>query len=248
VVEEKKPVPVVPEKVFKSKVSAFPPEIIRGIDEAIAKGFKSDKIRGYIVRAYQGPLEIPNRKTIDAYLKNRSKTAFANADKATKIKRELDYTEEELRTMRQRLDVAGTDISDLKGVLKKMVTLMLTRIQLTSQLQDNLLDPRVEHNIVKMVGEVRVLTVQLMELEGQLGVHEAVARLIVEKFFSDLAPVARKAFEDVVGTAKTKEFIEKLSKGYKSIDMERIRNEAVIEVSNVEKEQSGVKKIGAHAS
>jgi hypothetical protein len=248
VADEKKTEVATSEKNFRSKVHAFPPDIIDEIDKSIAKGLKGERIRAFLVRTYKGPLEIPDRKTLDLYVKNRFKTAHEKAELSVKVKRELDYTDEELREMHRRLNVAGTDVSNRKGLLDKMVTLMLTRIQLTSQLQDRLLDPRVEHNIIKMVGEVRALTVQLMELENQLGVHEAVARTILEKFLAELAPVVRKAAEDTYGSSKTKEFIERLLKSYKTIDIDRIRNEAVLEVSNMEKEQLGVKKIGSNAA
>lgn len=246
--DEKKPAQVEPDKIIKSKINAFPPEIIRGIDEAIAKGMKADRVRAYIVRTYKGALEIPNRKTVDLYMKRRYKAAHQNADKSAELKKKLDLTEEELREMHGRLNVAGTDITNLKGILQKMVSLMLSRIQLMSQLQDNLLDPRVEHNIIKQVGEVRVLTVKLMETEVELGVHEAVARLIIDKFLFELAPVVRRAAEDTYGSSKSKEFIERLQKGYKSIDFQRIRNEAVVEVSQIGKEKTDVKKIGSYAA
>jgi len=244
--EEQKPQVKVTE--FKSKLFLFPKAFLDEIDRRIHKGHKADAIRKYVAEGYKGELSIPNRKVFARYIKWRREHVMVRQDLAVKIRKELEPTEQEIRALMERLNVAGMDISDRKIVLERLVVFLMARTQMISQVQDSVMDPRFEQNIIGQVAEIHAMLQTLLKLEGQLGVHEAVARLIVEKFLFELAPIVRKAAEDTYGQAKTKEFLDRLQKAYKAIDFNRIRNEAVIEVSALGKETSNGKEARANAA
>ena len=146
------------------------------------------------------------------------------------MRMETERTEQELQAMMMRLNIAEVDVGNKKDLLERMIRFLLVRTEVVSKLQDNLMDPRYERNINDHLALVKSVVDSLAKMEGQIGEHEYIARRIVEKFLSDLAPIIKQVAEEVYGADKIRAFMEKLAKGYGRVDWNRIKKEVRAEV------------------
>jgi hypothetical protein len=227
----------------------FPAEILKGVLEIVAAGGKGKKVHAYMKRAYVGPLQVPEKKSIQRYIKYLFDNDLVDNGKIAKIKEGIRLTTDEILEMERRLNISGLDPTQIKAGLQKMISAMALRFEFNSQLQNTMLDPRVEANMIKWMDSMRETYAKLLEIEIQVSSYEAMATLIVEKYLYEMASHARRAAEETYGSAKSKEFLEKLDRYTRGIDFDRIKTEANAEVIIMEKElASGTKKTRLIAS
>jgi len=129
-------------------------------------------------------------------------------------------------------------LSDRKAFMERVIRFLLVRTEEVSNIQGSLLDPRFEQNITNHLTLVEKITDKLLRLEGQIGMHEFVARRIIEKFFFELAPLLRQAAEDTYGPDRLKAFMERVAKTPAKIDMARIKQEAAAEAAAFASEEA----------
>ncbi len=244
--DEKPKVPVV---IPKNRLFGFPADILAGVLETVQAGGRADKVLVYIKRAYDGPLKVPDRKSVARYIKYLFDNDLVDNGKAAKLKEGIRVTTQELIEMERRLNMSGLDPTNIKAGLQKMIQTMAIRFEFNSQLQNMMLDPRVEANMIKWMDSMRETYGKLLEIEIQVSSYEAMAALIVEKYLFEMASHARRAAEETYGSQKSKEFLERLDRYTRGIDFNRIRTEANTEVIIMEKElASGAKKTRLIAS
>lgn len=236
--------PKVPAVIPQNRMFGFPADILSGVLEIVEAGGRADKVNAYMKRAYVGPLKIPEKKSIQRYIKYLFDNDLVKSGRSAKIKEGIRITTEELLEMQRRLNFSGLDPTQIKAGLQKMIQLMAIRFDFNSQLQNIMLDPRVEANMIKWMDSMRETYGKLLEIEVQVSSYEAMATLIVEKYLYEMASHARRAAEETYGSQKNKEFLERLDRYTRGIDFDRIRTEANAEVIIMEKElASGSKKI-----
>jgi hypothetical protein len=219
---------------FKNRLKEFGAAWLGDIDRMIARNCDAAEIRRWLMSKYNGPIPIPDVKTFRSYVKHVKTTLNSKASSAVRVRKANEKTEQELRELLGRLQIAEADISDRKGLLERMVRFLLARTEAISQYQENLMDPRFEQIITNHLGLVKTTTDTLLKLEGQIGEHEFIARRIVEKFMVEMAPVLKQAAEDTYGAEKLKVFMERVNKGYAKIDFVRIKKEAADEAAKHE--------------
>lgn len=241
--------PKLPAVIPKNRMFGFPADILIGVSEIVAAGGRGKRVIEFMKRDYDGPLKIPDRKSVDRYIKYLLENDLADKGKASKIKDGIKITTDEIMEMQRRLNISGIDPTQIKAGLQKMIAVMAVRFEFNSQLQNVMLDPRVEANMIKWMDSMRETYAKLLDIEIQVSSYEAMATLIVEKYLYEMASHARRAAEETYGSAKSKEFLEKLDRYTRGIDFDRIRTEANAEVIIMEKElASGSKKTRLIAS
>lgn len=240
--EEKKP-----PKEFENKFLKFPTDNIDEVNVRINKGEKADVIRKYLVEKYKGPFKIPNRKTIIKYIKWYKSETSQKSDSRISLLKENSYTMSEIRDMMRRLNVGGMDISDHKAAIEKIAQFMMVRLQLTSQIQDRLLDAKFEQVITNQVGEIHAMLKTLLEHEDKMGIIDFIIFRMTNKFLEEFAPVVSRAYEETP-QKDLKGFLEKIQKYHKSIDLNRIRDEAIAESKTLKKGASNGKEIRTNAA
>jgi hypothetical protein len=248
--EEKKEVeaPKAPEKRKRgrpveplgARMQEFPIDILVELKQLVARGVKADRIRTRLRELYKGSLTIPNVQSIKKWVQGQLAINAAENDTSIAIRREMEYTDSQLRELQGRLNIGFLDIGDRKKAMETVVNFILARVQVASQIQGNLMDPRYEAVMAKHLEVIHKYLETILKLEGQLGLHEYVARLIVEQYLTEVAPIMRKAFEDTVGQEKFKAFVAKFTAGVKTIDFERIKNESVNKAIAFEKGEINV--------
>ncbi len=222
---------------FQNRLFEFGAAWLGDIDKKVAKGDTAQGILDWLKSKYSGPLPMPTRKTVQAYVKWRRQALRVTAGAAVRIRLETERTESELKEMLLRLQIGEMEIGDRKVVLEKMVRFLLVRTERISQVQENLLDPRFEQAITNHLGLVKTTVDTLLKMEGQIGAHEFIARRIVEMFLADMAPILKQAAEDTYGPEKLKAFLERVNKGYARIDFVRIKKDAAMEAASLGTEE-----------
>ena len=209
-------------------MSEFGAAILEDLERKILQNYSAPALLKWLRDHYVGSIPMPDVRTVRAYVEYKRATMNATAGSAIRLRKMTERTDEELREMLVRLNIAGTDISDKTALLERLVRFLLVRVEEASHLQANLLDPRVEQVMTNQLTLVKSTTEILLKLEGQIGEHELIARLIVEQFLSDLAPIIKRVAEETYGPDKLKLFMDKLSKEYLKIDWQRIKRDAAI--------------------
>lgn len=222
---------------FKSRLFEFGKAWLDDIDRLIAKNDSAMTIRTFLVNKYKGPLSIPDRKTISAYIKWRKEVQRVSAGSAVRILKETERTEADLKSMMARLRIADADVSNRKDLLENIIRFLLVRTEAITQVQENLMDPRFESTITKHLGLVKDVTDTLLKMEGQTGIHDYIARRIIELFLQEMAPLIKQAAEDTYGPDQLKAFLERVGKGYKKIDFSRLRRDATTEAAAVSNDE-----------
>lgn len=218
---------------FQNRLFEFGATWLGDIDKKVARGDNAQAILNWLKSRYNGPLPMPTRKTVQAYVVWKKQALRVTAGAAVRMRLETERTEDELKDMLLRLQIAEADISDRKATLEKLVRFLLVRTERISQVQENLLDPRFEQSITSHLSLVKTTMDTLLKLEGQMGSHEYIARRIVEMFMADLAPVLKQSAEDTYGPDKLKAFLERVKKGYEKIDFARIKKDAAAEAAAI---------------
>jgi hypothetical protein len=220
-----------PRAQFRNRLQELGVGWLKDIDRKVARGDNAQTILDWLKRSYKGPVPLPDVKTVRAYIVHVRNDLNVKAGAAVRIRQQTERTEEELRALLSRLQIAEADIGDRKALLERLVRFLLVRTEVIAQVQDNLLDPRFEMVITNHLTLVKSTTDTLLKLEGQIGEHEFIARRIVERFLGDLAPVIKQVAEEMFGQDKLKAFMEKLAKGYARIDWARIKKEAAADAA-----------------
>jgi hypothetical protein len=216
---------------FKNRLFEFGAAWLVDIDRMVARNCQAAEILRWLKDHYNGPLPIPDQKTIRTYVKWKRQTMRLTAGSAIRIRKETERTDTELREMLGRLQIADMDLSNPKAAYEKIIRFLFVRTEITAQVQDNLMDPRFEQVITGHLALAKNTLDSIQKMDGQLGTHGFIARRIVEKFISELAPIIKQAAEDTWGPDKVKAFLEKVNKGSARIDFSKIKREATIEAA-----------------
>lgn len=227
---------------FTNKLSKFGTEWLETIDKMIVQGASVSKIRETMLKDYRGPQKVPSYAVFASYVQWKKLSVDAPGSAAMRLQMETSKTTAELKLMADRLNFATFDIKDRKKVLENIIEFLLVRTQLISNVQYSMMDSRFEQTISNHLSLVKSTTEILLKLEGQLGMNEYVSRRILEMFMVEFAVGVRQAFEDTVGDAKTKAFIERVYKVYTKIDFERLRQDAILE-ANQQQTDSAVQAV-----
>ncbi len=237
VVETPAPKPSVdaPPKNAGPKMARLGIEVLKDLDLEIAKGSGPDKLRNWMLKHYRGQEPIPGKNTLAKYIKERKEFLFKKVDAVARMKKETEYTEQQLREMLARLNMANLEIGDRKILLEKIIGFLLMRIQAFVQVQEVLMDAKYEQIMINQLTLIHTVTETLLRLEGQIGFQEFVAQRIVEKFLEEIVPACQRSVEKVFGDSKVKEFLLEFEKQQKTVNFDRLRQEATVEASAFEK-------------
>jgi hypothetical protein len=230
---------------FNNRMLSFPPDILEAIDKKILNNASPQKLIDFLRDSYKGGLDIPTRQTIAVYIKWRKERLFKTVDANIRSKKELAYTEVELREMYAKLKIAETDPSDKRALLEKIMVFLLHRVEMGAQIQDNLSDPRYEQVLTNQLQLVKGVSETLLKMEGQLGANEFIARRMVERFFSELVPILQALVQKHIGQDKAKIFLDQFKKEVKTIDFQKIKHESIMEASAMEDSDGIGKSIGS---
>lgn len=216
---------------LKNRLFEFGAIWLKNIDKKIASGHTPAAIWEWLKKEYKGSLPMPDVKTVRTYVNWRKEGMRREAKGTIRGTKEQHRTEQDLSTMSKTIGLANMDIGDRTELYERIVRYLLVRTETVANVQETMLDPRFESNITSHLALAKSTADSLLKMEGQLGIHGTIARLIIEKYMQELAPIIRQAAEDTYGTDKLRIFMERLSKNASRIDLARIKHEATAEVT-----------------
>ncbi len=236
--------PITESPYFISVMKGYSPGFLSDVQLKICDRWRPEKILKWLGNSYPKSVVLPGLDVLKPWIKHVKAQIRAKKREEVSTAKEVEEGQRtliELKQMNDRMKLADADIFNRKGTLETMVQFMLVRVEGATKRQSFGLDARLEQVITNQIGEIHKMLQSLMSYETKLGLQEYAARLIVQKAFRELGPIARDAAQRVYGEDKAKDFLEEFKLGLKGVDFQRIRREAINEALETEKKGESIK-------